>query len=882
MSLSAGTQIGSHRILGAIGAGGMGEVYRAHDSKLGRDVALKILPDLFAHDADRLARFEREARTLASLNHPNIAAIYGIEESVVPAGETRRTVRALVMELVTGDDLAARMSAGPIAVPDALAIARQIALALEAAHEAGIVHRDLKPGNIKVRDDGTVKVLDFGLAKAPGHAETSSDRSDSAVTSPAMTQLGIILGTAAYMSPEQAKGRPVTRRADVWAFGVVLYEMLTGRKLFAASDVSDTLAAVLTREPDWTALPDRTPSALRRLVSRCLVKDPRARLDSMGAARLEIDEAISAPASSTPAQAGTSNKFIPAAIATTALVAGALLAHWFWPASTGADGSSRAPVVTSIKAAPEAVSAFTHGFALSPDGATLVYVARTADGKRRLWKRPLADPRAEAMPGTDDAVYPFWSTDSRQVGFFANGSLKSVPIAGGPAQTIAKAPGPWPRGSWNANGDILFSNGTLSSVLYRVSSAGGRVDEIHFDSPVDDPQWLPDGRHFLYLSGQATEAGTLMATSIDPNAPRVAITDFEVATDAGARFSNSGFLVFNRGGVLNRQRFDTATMKLSGPFTAIGDKAGRPRGWLAASVAETTIITLNPPADEMGGTPGDPISRLQWVDRSGRVVGEIGGPARYWTMRLSLDGLTALTNPDGYVWAIDSRSNVKTRIASAAGGVWMPDGRNVIYRTNDGLLLKSATGEGQPRSIVKFASRGLIPTSVSHDGLRLTVTARPDVKSPSQDIWLLTIADGSTQPLLATEFEEGQSSFSPDGKWIAYSSNSTGRMEVFVRALDGQRSAVQVSTDGGEHPMWRRDSQELFFLSPTDEVVAVDMASFARTGVPGARTSLFRIVLNDIIRENQPPFAVAPDGKRFLLNVPSAPVPLSLIQLSGK
>jgi eukaryotic-like serine/threonine-protein kinase len=785
------------------------------------------------------------------------------------------------MELVTGDDLASRISAGPIAIPDALAIARQIALALEAAHEAGIVHRDLKPGNVKVRDDGTVKVLDFGLAKAPGHADSSADGSDSAVTSPAMTQLGIILGTAAYMSPEQAKGRPVTRRADVWAFGVVLYEMLTGKKLFAASDVSETLAAVLTREPDWKALPERTPPALRRLVSRCLVKDPQARLDSMGAARLEIDEAIDPPAASPAALASTSSKLMPAAIAAAALAAGALLAHWWWPASTGEDRSSRAPVVASIKAAPEAVSAYTHGFALSPDGATLVYVARTADGKRRLWKRPLADPRAEAIPGTDGAVYPFWSPDSRVVGFFANGSLKSVPIAGGPAQTITAAPGPWPRGSWNANGEILFSNGTLNSVLYRVSSAGGRTEEIPLGGPVDDPHWLPDGRHFLYLSGEA-EPVKLMATSIDPAAPRVAVTEFAEGRDAGARFSDAGFLVFNRGGVLNRQRFDTTTMKLVGPLMAIGDKAGRPRGWLAVSVAGTTIVALNPPPDDMGGTPGDPVSRLQWVDRSGRVVGEIGVPARYWTMRLSLDGLMALANPDGYVWAIDARSTVKTRIASASGGVWMPDGRNVIYRTNDGLWLKSATGEGQPRSVVKFASRGLIPTSVSSDGLRVAVTARPDAKTPSQDIWLITIANGSTQPLLATEFEEEQASFSPDGKWIAYSSNSTGRMEVYVRAIDGQRPAAQVSTDGGEHPMWRRDGQELFFLSPTDEIVAVDMAPFARTGAPGARTTLFRIVLNDIIRENQPPFAVAPDGKRFLVNVPSAPEPLSLIHLAGK
>ncbi|HYN10530.1 MAG TPA: protein kinase [Vicinamibacterales bacterium] len=900
MSLAAGTHIGSHRILGAIGAGGMGEVYRAHDTKLGRDVALKILPDAFCHDAERLARFEREARTLATLNHPNIAAIYGIEESAPAAGETRRVVRALVMELVAGDDLAVRMAAGPVGVADALTIARQIALALEAAHEAGIVHRDLKPGNIKLRDDGTVKVLDFGLAKALGSTHGSSAGTadgtagtelgpggpgphSAAMTSPAMTQLGLILGTAAYMSPEQAKGRPVDRRADVWAFGVVLYEMLSGRKLFAASDVSDTLAAVLTREPDWQALPDRTPPAIRRLLSRCLVRDPRARLDSMGAARLDVEEATRepAPTEARPTVASRTRLF-PVALVMLGLLAGALLSRWLWPARSNGLAVS-APITASISAAPEAISAFAHGFALSPDGATLVYAARTADGQRRLWKRPLADPRAEAMPGTDGAVYPFWSPDSREVGFFADSVLKRIPISGGPAQSIAQTPGPWPRGSWNAQGDILFSVGSLqASGIQRVAASGGRPAKLPIDGTVYEPQWLPDGRRFLYLAATA-DAVKLMAASVDSSAAPITVLQFDSAgDDVSARYSLAGFLVFNRGGVLSRQRFDATTLKADGPVMPLGDRAGSPRGWLAVSSAGASVVALNPSTAAMGGTPGDPVSRLQWVDRSGRIVGELGAPARYWTMRLSRDGLTAIVNPDKNIWAIDARSNLKTRVAPASGAVWMPDGRAVVYRGDNALWTKSASGEGQPRLLVKFADRALVPTSVSSDGSRLTVTARANTAAPSLDVFLVTIADGSIQPLLSTEFDEGQASFSPDGRWIAYASNQTGRDEAYVRPLAGPGSFIRLSADGGQHPMWRADSQELFFLSPTDEVVAVDMAPIARTGAPGARTVLFRVVLNDIVRETLPPFAVAPDGKRFLLNVPAAPEPLTLFQLPAR
>src|SRR5688572_11395390 len=413
MAHAPGTSIGPYQILAELGRGGMGEVYRARDTALDREVALKVLPESFASDPDRLMRFTREAKTLASLNHPNIAAIYGVE------------ARALVMELVDGEDLSQRISQGPLPIADALPIARQIAGALEAAHEAGIIHRDLKPANIKVREDGTVKVLDFGLAKAmdpsdgrslssagPGAANQPSPLESPTMTSPAATALGMILGTAAYMSPEQAKGKPVDRRTDVWAFGVVLYEMLTGQRLFGGEDVGDTLAAVLTREPELALLPAGTPIQIRQLLARCLTKDKRQRLDSMAAARLDIEEALRSPqARALPASASKARAWTVAA----GLTVAAFILGWFastYSAGAAPSGSARSSIVAEIPAPPGVVTAFHDGFALSPDAGTLAFVARNASGVQQLWTRRLDTGTARPLPGTEGAIYPFWSPTS--------------------------------------------------------------------------------------------------------------------------------------------------------------------------------------------------------------------------------------------------------------------------------------------------------------------------------------------------------------------------------------------------------------------------------------------------------------------------------------
>ncbi|MGE5836045.1 MAG: protein kinase domain-containing protein, partial [Acidobacteriota bacterium] len=494
-SIAPGTRIGLYEIVGALGSGGMGQVYRARDTRLDRDVALKLLPETFASDADRVMRFTREAKTLASLNHPHIAHVYD-------AG--REGARAFIaMELVEGEDLSTRIRRGAIPVGEALQLARQIADALAAAHDAGVVHRDLKPANIKVTDDGDVKVLDFGLAKGAASEVSSTGDSGATMTSPARTAIGQILGTASYMSPEQAKGKPVDRRADVWAFGVVLYEMLTGRFLFGRDDVTDTLAAVLTYEPDLSKLPAATPTAVRRLIEHCLVKDKKQRLDSMAAARIEIDDVIGgrtmpAAAEAPPAPRGVT-PVVAAGIAIAAALAG-VLATSFYYSRTGAPIGEPSRLVAQIAAPSEVISAFHDGFALSSDGSTLAFAARNAAGLRQIWIRRLDANAARAIPGTDGGRYPIWSPDGRSFAFTADGKLKRVDLDGGRLQTICDAPGTTESGSWNKKDEILFAAALGDSVQIKKVPANGGAP-VSFDTLRNayGPVWLTNGERFLFV-----------------------------------------------------------------------------------------------------------------------------------------------------------------------------------------------------------------------------------------------------------------------------------------------------------------------------------------------------------------------------------------------
>ncbi len=507
MTLSLGTRIGPYEVVAAIGAGGMGEVYRATDTHLGRDVAIKVLPEAFAHDAERLARFEREARTLAALNHPNIAAVYGLEKD--PA--------ALVMELIEGPTLADRIAHGAIPLEEALAIARQIAEALEAAHEHGIIHRDLKPANVKVRSDGTVKVLDFGLAKAmePAGAGTAIVSQSPTITTPAMTMAGVILGTAAYMSPEQAKGRPADKRSDLWAFGCVLYEMLTGQRAFGGADVTDTLAFVITKEPDWTRLPATTPPSIRRLLRRALEKDRKRRLSDAADARLEIeDDRVDSDAAH---QHRPAKRQRLAWVAAGVFLVIAAVSLPFAVVHVRESVPEERPIRFDVLM-PEKVNVVGAPPAISPDGTHLAFAA-SLGGRTQLWLRRIDSTVVQPLAGTDGADYPFWSPDSRSIAFFAGGKLRKIDASGGPPQTLCDAPVSR-GGDWNQDGVIVFAP-TASGPLHRVASSGGTstpltmLDVANGEISHRNPAFLPDGRHFVFMVQAAEDKQGIHVGSLD-------------------------------------------------------------------------------------------------------------------------------------------------------------------------------------------------------------------------------------------------------------------------------------------------------------------------------------------------------------------------------
>jgi eukaryotic-like serine/threonine-protein kinase len=570
--LEPGAPVGPYRIVQLLGAGGMGEVYRAHDAKLGRDVAIKVLPRIFSVDPGRRARFDREARLLASLNHPHIAAVYGTEES--------DGVPALVMELVEGEDLAARIARGPIPLADALPIAAQIAEALEAAHEQGIIHRDLKPANIKVRGDGTVKVFDFGLAKVlEPMSSGTGDVSNSPTMSGLATHAGFILGTAAYMSPEQARGKAADKRADIWAFGVAFYEMLTGRPLYTGQSAAEILACVIEREPDTSALPPATPPSIRELIGRCLTRDPHHRLQAIGEARIAIDRAVRQP-HALPSDTGPG--LSPSGANGTA---GARVQHHArlaWTIAAVAIAGIAALTVPAIRYFrttqvdhPEETwqvvtppTSSTNSFAISPDGLRLVFSATVA-GKVQLWIRPLSALTAQPLSGTEGGVLPFWRPDSQAIGFFADGKLKWIAAGGGPTTTLASVQNAW-GGSWNQNGDILYAP-HVTEQLWRISSSSGNAPVkvtrlLSSQSGHSSPWFLPDGQHFLYrATGNAEGRGVYIGTLDSPEAKRL------IDDDSSAVYAPPGFLLFARQGRLLAQRFDLETLALTGQTLVVAE-----------------------------------------------------------------------------------------------------------------------------------------------------------------------------------------------------------------------------------------------------------------------------------------------------------------------
>jgi len=734
-----------------------------------------------------------------------------------------------------------------------------------------------------VRPDGTVKVLDFGLAKAMGAAEPEGSALQATITSPAMTMHGMILGTAAYMSPEQAKGKAVDKRADIWALGVVLFEMLTGTRAFKGEDITDIITAVMRDTPDWGALPPATPPAIRTLLRRALEKDPRKRLPHIAVARLGLEDAMVATGelvtipSAAASPAPTTRSPWLWAVAAAAITVGIAIGIPAYRAWLSPPPGATAAIVAQIAAPASVVSAFHEGFALSPDAATIAFVARSTDGLQRLWVRSLDALEARPLAGTEGATYPFWSPDATQLAFFVNQKLRRIPLAGGTVETICDAPGTLPTGSWGDNGVILFGvQHSVETTIYKVPATGG-AREIALAHAIR-PHWLPDGRGFLYADEGPHPGVYLHADGLAAPRQLVALDGNPDAAWAFT-FSRAGYLYVNRNGALTVQRFDAESLSLSGAAVSISGPAGTPSIWMAASAAADRLVALVPRSADDFGNPGDPLARLKWVNRSGEYVGETGGPARYWSLHVAPDGRRVATNfGDGALFLLDG--NRRSAIATAAegggeNGVWSPDGRAIVYsqvaRTN--VVRRSLEGDGQVEPLPGL--RGYV-TDWSSDGASLLVSTDATGESRGRDILVYDFAARTARPFLASAANEHHARFSPDGRWVAYGSDASGRSDVLIQARGGGPAKV-ISTNGGTHPAWRRDGRELFYLSPNDEMMAVAVTVVNGQLAFGDPKPLFRVLLNSNGGRLFPPYDVSPDGQRFLLNVAEAPQPLMFI-----
>jgi eukaryotic-like serine/threonine-protein kinase len=871
----SGRTIGVYHLESLLGAGGMGEVYRAHDRKLGRDVAIKILPPHFTTDPERLARFEREARMLATLNHPHIGAIYGLEE----AGD----VRALVLELVEGETLADRIARGAIPLDDALPIARQIAEALEAAHSKGIVHRDLKPANVKITPDAIAKVLDFGIAKASSEAPAAGPTRATTVAVDG-TRAGAVLGTPSYMSPEQARGQAVDKRTDMWSFGCLLYEMVTGRRAFDHHG-ADVFADVLKTEPDWSVLPQDTPPAIRRLLRRCLTKDPKRRAGDASIARIEIDEA---PTESNPALPAASSRpsrqrlFLVSALALTAVTAAAAL---FW-------ASRPAPASAEIRLefiAPPTTDPLS--LAVAPDGRKLVFTAHM-DGRPKLLLRQLDSTSMEPIAGTDGAAFPFWSPDSRMIGFFAEGKLKRVEVAGGTPQVLADAP-TGRGGTWNASDDIVFAPTSFPGPLYRVPATGGEPVPL---TPADGPpiqrfpQFLPDGRHFLfYAPAGDVRARAVYVGSLDAFKPRRLLD-----ADAAAVFLPPQHIIFIRQGRLFAQRFDLTALAMVGdPQFVAENVASDPTRFSAglSAVADVVAYSKQPAAGPR---------QLRWFDRAGKLlatVGEMDGEEPF-NPELSPDGtrvvVDRMVGGNRDIWILNSTNGLRTRFTSDTATdyhpIWSPDGRSIVFssfRTQAAAALaqaqlyrKASSGTGADELLAE-SSQVRLATDWSRDG-RFILVNSIDPRG-AYDVWALAVSEDHQQfPIANTGFEERDGQFSPDGRWVAYTSNESGRFEVYVQSFPRPGEKLLVSPNGGGQPRWRKDGKELFYVAPDNRLMAVPVRSSTKELADlGTASPLFVAPLaGEVVPGgNKQQYAVSSDGQRFLMNVATEDRPVTPITL---
>jgi eukaryotic-like serine/threonine-protein kinase len=858
MPLMKGFQLGPYEILDPIGAGGMGEVYRARDARLGRDVAIKVLPETFARDVEKLSRFQREAKMLAALNHPNIASIYGFEDS--------GNVHALVMELVEGPTLADRIARGAIPVEEALPIAKQIAEAVEYAHERGIIHRDLKPANIKVGSNDAVKILDFGLAKALDADASQGDISSSPTITHMATQAGIILGTAAYMSPEQAKGKAVDRRTDIWAFGCVLYEMLTGKMAFSGESITETLAAVIREEPDWSLLPPDTPPAIRNLLARCLKKDARQRLQSIGDARIAIEEVLSG----SPSQAESSLPIVERTtrgnvIAWSAAILFALVASGLgiWIATR--PPPEEQPQVLAYIPPPVDTSYRDLGYDLglvvvSPDGKQLAFTAEDKSDVTKLWVRPLSSNEAKPIAGTDGAAGPFWSPDSQSVAFFAGNKLETVELDDGNIQILTDSQCDL-RGAWSKTGTILFTP-DCSGPLDEIASSGGNPRPV---GKLEDgemrqvyPTFLPGGRNFLYASFGKDYSSSIWAGSLDSSEKKLVVKD--------AQFPeySSGYLLYVVGEThVLAQQFDPASETLTGKPIPMAESHG-------FSVSENGVLAYQ------GGTLD---SRPEWFDRNGNSVSAIGDVGTYDGAKISPDGKRVLLNvfdPQSNaddLWTFPASGGVGTRLTFGPGAklyaVWSPDGKYVSYacgpRGHRAICRKPADGSGAEETMSTFPAVDFAaPTAVdwSPDGRYISFTGL-NRSTALHETWVLPVA-GDQKPFQPVALKVSQYSgvFSPDGHWFAYFSYESGGLpQVYVEQFPGPGAKYQISQNGGWSPRWDKKGH-LYFLTMGNRLMEADLTMSDKSIQVKALQPLFDV---DVPGYTAPFFDVTPDGSRFVV-----------------
>jgi serine/threonine-protein kinase len=890
MPLQIGSHIGSYEIVGALGAGGMGEVYRARDTRLKRDVAIKVLPEIFSHDPDRLARFQREAELLAALNHPNIAAVYGLEAPEPTA--TGPALHAIVMELVEGDTLAEVIARGPMAVADALPVARQVAEALEAAHEKGVIHRDLKPANIKVTPDGIVKVLDFGLGKLLEPQAAASSLTMSPTLSVHATRQGVILGTAAYMSPEQAKGRAADKRSDVWAFGCVLYEMLTGATPFAAEDLSTTLAAVIMKEPDWSPIPAGVPPAIRTLVQRCLEKDRRKRIADLSTAIFLIEEqsigavpaaGVVAPSTATqvPSNLARRGPWLVAGVALAAFV-GVLFVWKPWRTT-----SPPSPVRLEVSLGADASLVGNQGASavLSPDGRTLAFTAQKG-GVTQIYVRRLDQLRAVALSGTEEASSPFFKPDGQWIAFFAAGKLKKIAVTGGAAVGLCDIDtGNQRGGAWGDDGTIVFQPiGANGGYLMRVPDAGGKPEPLTklASGEVTQrwPQVLPGGKAVIFTSHATTGSGYEDANIVVqplPDGPR------KILQRGGyyGRYLASGHLAYLHDGTLFVAPFDLDRLDVTGqPVPAIEGVASQTgNGGAHFAVADNGTIVYLP---GRGGGLDAPIS---WLDRAGKPSLLRATPADWSNPRFAPDGqrlaVDVQTSGNTDVWVYEWARDVPTRLTFEPGPdrnpVWTPDGRRIAFASqprpdpNQNIYWKRADGTGDMQRLTN-GPNAQVPVSWHPSGKYLAFYESNLMTG--NDLMILPIEGdeasgwkpGKPTPFLNTPANEREAAFSPDGRWLAYESTESGRYEVYVRPFPGPGGKWQVSTNGGLTPTWSRTRRELFFLGQ-DQRIMVAQYSVEGQSFRVDKPSLLSEATLTTTARNPRSYDLHPDGQRFAVSI---------------